>query len=151
MKYLLLFLLSCTSIPKIHWELEPCGSVDKLEVFIKQYGLLSCKEAMEVTKFSYDILSKQAAGPLTLAWRVEYTWGSIGIDDPVARIFPDTRLIQVQSSTPRSVFHEMLHAYMFEHESGGRDQHRTMCANKRWRELESEVEVRPYCHTVRPL
>lgn len=144
----LLVLSSCTTFKSLFGPpvFEYCGKVDTLEVYNQQYSSLSCKEALDVTKAAYKILWQKGPGPLNESWRVEYIWGSIGVDDPYAHTDPDKQLVQVKEQESHSILHELGHAYMFENHSGGRNQHQKMCADDHWQQLERDFDVKPYCH-----
>jgi hypothetical protein len=147
----LLFLLSsCAALQALFGPsaLKYCGKVDTLEVYRQEYAFLSCKEVLDTVSAAYNILWKKGPGPLNQTWRIEYVHGSIAIDDPWAHINPDEHLIQVQEQEPRSILHELGHAYMSETHSGGRSQHRKMCDDVVWQRLERDFEVRPYCNLV---
>ena len=121
-----------------------CGNVDVLSVYTEG----NCKEAMQITNDAYELLWQKAAGPLNEQWRVEFTWGAIDVSGSWAKTDPRARLIVVRSVAMPSIFHELLHAYMMETHTGGRNQHRKMCANKVWRKLEDDFGVKPYCHLI---
>ena len=141
-----LFLCSCECLsPKM----ELCGKVDTLEVYRKGGSMLSCKDALATTQAAYDILWQRGPGVLNESWQVEFMWGAIGADDPWGRTTYDKHLIQVQERAPRTILHELGHAFMSETHTGGMSQHEKMCADKNWQKLEREFEVIPYCHLVR--
>lgn len=146
----LLLLSSCTDIKVMFGppSYEHCGTVDVLEVFRREGGLITCEEAMTTTKAAYELLWSRGPGTLNENWRVEFMWGAIDASDPWGRTTYEKHLIQVQEKAPSSIFHELGHAFMFENHSGGRSQHRKMCTDKNWRQLEQEFEVKPYCHLV---
>lgn len=146
----ILLLAGCASLVSLFGSprYDYCGKVDLLSVFVKSESLITCVEALTITNQAYEILWQKAAAPLNEPWRVEYTWGVIDYSDPWAKTVPSERLIKIQSSARESILHELLHAYMFESETGGTSHHRKMCANKLWRQLEDSFGVRPYCHLL---
>lgn len=144
-----LILISCASLKEL-FTVEPkyeyCGNVDTLQVYQKYYSVLSCKDVLATTEAAYSIFRNKESKILNDTWRVEYMWGMISIDDPYACTYPNDHLIRIREQEPRSILHELMHAYMFETHSGGRNQHRKMCADKHWLELEKDFEVRSsYC------
>ena len=147
----LLLLSSCATLKLLFGPatFEYCGKVDTLEVYRKDGAWMSCKDALDTTEAAYEILWQKGPGPLNETWRVEYMYGAIDISDPWARTEYDKHLIQVKEEQPRSILHELGHAYMSETHSGGRSQHQKMCADKHWQQLERDFEVKPYCHLVR--
>ena len=144
-----LLIASCISLRDL-WttRYEYCGKVDVLEVYKGTYSFLSCKDALAVTDAAYEILW-QKVGTLNQPWRVEFMSGSISVDDPYAFTDPVQRLIRIKEEQPRSILHELRHAYMYETHTGGKTQHGTMCGDEAWLKLEREFEVLPYCHLVR--
>lgn len=144
MKKLLIFLLLASCTPTY----EDCGEVDVLHVFRRTGSMLTCKDALATTDAAYAILW-QYESPLNEAWRVEFMYGAIGADDPWGRTTYGEHLIQVQERQPRTILHELGHAYMFETHFKGRSQHSQMCADETWQKLEKDFEVIPYCHLVR--
>lgn len=138
----LLLLSSCATLVSNY---TYCGNVDVLAVHVKEGTELSCPEALRITNSAYELLWQQAAGPLNEQWRVDYIWGLIDVIGASAKIEPDQRRITVSVSESESVFHELLHAYMTETHSGGRNQHRTMCSNSKWQQLEKNFGVHAYC------
>lgn len=144
----LLLFSSCATIFNTTPAYTYCGNVDVLTIYVREGSFIDCQEAMQVSNSAYELLWQKAAGPLNQPWRVEYVLGAIDITEPWAKLYPQERLIQVQSAAPSGLFHELLHAYMSETETGGRNQHRTMCANKLWRQLENDFNVQPYCHLI---
>lgn len=145
MKLLLSSLLLFAGCATLNADYVYCGNVDVLAVNIKADSVLTCQDALRVTNSAYELLWQQAAGPLNDSWRVEYTWGGIDVTGASAKIEPQQRLIRVKSSVPESIFHELLHAYMTETRTGGRNQHRKMCENAKWLKLEKDFGVAPYC------
>lgn len=143
-----MLLCHCIAISNEKAQYEYCGNVDVLTIYVKQSSMFGCKDAMAVTDAAYDLLWQKAAGPLNDAWRVEYMYGSINIEDPWAATFPEEHLIRVQSDRPRSIFHELGHAYMYENHSGGKSQHKKMCADKKWLKYEEDFGVTPYCQWI---
>lgn len=151
MRYLLLALVTlsgCATLTGQGLKSEYCGKVDTLEVYRREYTSISCSEAVSVTQQAYDLLWEKAAGPLSQPWRVEYMWGNINIEGALAHTDPFDHTILVQAQYPASIFHELLHAYMFETETGGSDHHTTMCHNKEWQHLENEFGVTRYCQWI---
>ena len=143
-----LLLSGCATLFTLTPKYEYCGNVDTLAVHVKDGAFMDCKEAMQVTNEAYELLWQKAAGPLNESWRVEYMWGAIDATEPWAKIYPDEHRILVQSAAPHSIFHELLHDYITETHTGGRNQHRKMCANTLWRQLEIDFDVKPYCHLI---
>ena len=145
MKTLLLLLLasSCATLTGQNIQTEYCGAAGSLSVYRLQYSLIDCREAMEITEAAQKLLQDRV-GEIRLAWRVEYMWGAISVEDPLARTTSANRLIQVQSGAPESIFHELLHVYLYETGAHG-DDHRQMCRNSTWRQAENEFGVRPHC------
>lgn len=145
---ILVFVTSCALFSSKKSDYEYCGKVDVLEVFIKNEAT-TCKKAMAVTNEAYELLWQKAAGSLNEPWRIEYMYGLINVEDPWAMTDYSKHLILVKSENLHNVFHELGHAYMSEMHSGGRSQHRKMCADKIWQKYESDFGVEPYCHLVR--
>lgn len=145
-------LSSCAATVKIFGPptYEYCGKADVLEVYRVVGGFMSCKEVLATTSAAYEIMWQyKKAGPLNEVWRVEYTRGTIDISDPYARTDYEEHLIQVQEQEPRSILHELYHAWMSETHSGGRSQHRKMCDDPDWQKIEHDFEVHPYCYLVK--
>lgn len=144
MKKLLICLLLLASCSPASF--EDCGKVDVLDVYRKSGSLLSCEDAMSTTKAAYELMWTRGPGVLNENWRVDFMWGAIDASDPWGRTTYDQHLIQVQEQAPRTILHELGHAFMSENHSGGISQHRKMCADENWQKLEHEFEVKPYCH-----
>ena len=138
---------SCAAL-RVPPESAYCGNVDVLAIHVKNGSSLTCEHAMRVSNDAYELLWQKAAGPLNENWQVEYTWGIIDVTDASAKISPREHLIVVQEASPHNLFHELLHAYMTEMHTGGRNQHKTMCANAKWRQLEKDFGVPEYCHLM---
>lgn len=147
MKKLLFLLLfpSCILLPGQKANYEYCGKVGTLDVYCKEYSLLSCKDVMEITQDAHNLLL-QKAGPLNLPWRLEYTWEYTSIEKPLGTTYFTESLIKVQVNSPYSVLHEMFHAYLFETNTGGSNHHKKICGNEEWHKAEYNFGVRPYCH-----
>ncbi len=143
----LLLFLSCATLG-LPPESTYCGQVDVLAIHVKNGSLLTCEQAIRASNEAYELLWEKAGGPLNEAWQVEYTTGTIDVIGASAKISPREHLMFVQASTPENLFHELLHAYMTETHTGGRNQHRTMCGNKVWRKLEIDFGIAPYCHLM---
>lgn len=144
----LVFVAGCATLTGQGLKYEHCGNIDTLDVYVKEMSPISCQDALSTTQEAYDLLWQRSFGPLNSSWRVEYMWGNIDIDGPLAQTDHEKYLIKVQSNAPRSIFHELGHAYMFEHSTSG-SHHKKMCTDDAWRHLENDFGVKPYCHLVR--
>ncbi len=150
-KYLLILLLLLTSCATLKILFGPptfehCGKVDVLEVYRLEGSALTCEEMLKVTTSAYEDLWTRGPGMLRETWRVEFMWGAIDITDPWGRTTYDKHLIQVKQLAPNTILHELGHAFMSENHSGGRSQHRKMCADEAWQKLEREWDIKPYCY-----
>jgi len=145
---LLLLLTSCTTLNTLFGPpvFEYCGEVDVLQVYRREGSQMTCKEVLSLTTSAYETLWTRGPGALNEAWRVEFMWGSIDISDPWGQTTYDKHLIQVREIAANTILHELGHAFMSENHSGGRSQHRKMCADETWQKLEREWEVKHYCH-----
>lgn len=120
-----------------------CGTVGPTSVYVA-YGnaFVFCKEARETTAQAYELL-QEVAGPLERPWTIEYTWTFVGMDLQ-GETSPQSLRIRVREMYSAAVFHEMLHAYLFEHPQG--DHHSKMCGYEPWRRAENNfVGPMYYC------
>ena len=144
---LMLLSSGCATVGTQKSEVDYCGRVGPVLVSIKRFnGWVGCKEALDTTNRAYALLIEKA-GPLHRPWNLEYTNGFIAIDNPLGTTYPANQKIVVRSSHSNAVFHEFLHAYMFENTLSGISQHARICTNDSWRKADADFVGPPrYCY-----
>lgn len=129
---------------------EICGEVGPIVVRVNRHNAVThCSEAIAVTNDAYVTLSLSGR-VLKERWDILYRYGYLGFADvefsnpdygppgsipntgcnavqAVGMTYPELRAIVIQEKRPRSVLHELFHAWLETTDQWNGDQHTEFC------------------------